>query len=125
MRDGTRRGRRGMGTRSVRMGALLAAAAVGVATQSVWGEAVTANWKTAASGNWLDGSRWTTDPAVPNNGVPEGTTYQAVINASGIGYTVTVDQDITVDGVLLDSPNGSSVSQTGGTFTTANGLQLK
>src|SRR5687768_15015240 len=90
-------------------GRALAAAAPLAASSSASAEPVTATWKSASSGNWIDGTRWSTDPAFPDNGVPAGVTYQAVINASGVGYAVTVGQDIAVDGVLLDAANATSV----------------
>jgi hypothetical protein len=63
---------------------------------------VAANWLSAVTGNWNDPTRWSTNPDFPNNG---GTTYDVTINATGAAYSVTLNQDITVDSVMLDSPD--------------------
>src|SRR4051812_20566044 len=35
----------------------------------------TANWLNAVNGNWTDASKWSTNPAYPNNGTPAGANY--------------------------------------------------
>ncbi|MBX3382383.1 MAG: hypothetical protein KF864_02635 [Phycisphaeraceae bacterium] len=63
----------------------------------------TATWQGAVSGNWTDGSRWSTNPDFPNNSGPN--TFNAVINALGTPYTVSLDADITIQSLALESPD--------------------
>jgi hypothetical protein len=67
---------------AVACAALSFAAAARAGTLSTWN---------GSSGNWTDGTRWSTAPVFPNNS-PDGT-YDAVIDAGN----VTVDQAITID----------------------------
>ena len=72
-------------------------------------------WVAAVSGNWTDPTKW--DDGEPNNG---GSDFDASIAASGTAYTVTLNSNITVDGLTLNSAN-ATVDQTSGTLTLANG----
>src|SRR5687767_12393091 len=59
--------------------ALVAAAALTAAPAR---GATTANWLGASDGNWIDPTRWSTNPAYPNNGTPAGVTCDARIAAA-------------------------------------------
>ncbi len=79
----------------------------------------TAIWDAGATGNWSDGTLWSTDPVFPNN---NGTDYNSVINSG----TVTLDQNIAIATL---SGNGGTVFLAGSnlltigdnTFTTFSG----
>jgi hypothetical protein len=74
----------------------------------------TATWVSEKSGNWTDTKRWSSHPHYPNNGIPVGRNYQAVINATGgIPYTATINSNITVDGITIGSPD-AQIDQTAG-----------
>jgi hypothetical protein len=80
---------------------------------------ITSTWS-GNSGDWTDGTQWSTNPNYPNNGTPSGVSYDALINAPGAGaYTVSLSTSITTDSVTLSSPN-ATLSQTGGTLTTTS-----
>ncbi|XAL98824.1 PEP-CTERM sorting domain-containing protein [Phycisphaeraceae bacterium D3-23] len=55
----------------------------------------TATWD-GSDGNWSDAARWSTDPLFPDNG-NGGNTFDAIINSGD----VTLDQDITLEGLSL------------------------
>src|SRR4051794_26497847 len=95
--------------------ALLVAAAAGLAC-SLAAEAAgqtDANWLTAASGNWSDPSRWSTNPLYPNNGA--GNSYRAYIQATGSNYVVTSSGNVLLDYLRLNSAN-ATLRITGGVF---------
>jgi PEP-CTERM motif len=79
--------------------------------------AATSTWSAAASGNWLDAVNWSPNTFFPNNG-NGGVNYDAIINATGANYTVTLNGSVTVDSVTLDSAN-ATLSHTVGTLTSA------
>ncbi|KAB2662816.1 MAG: hypothetical protein DVB31_11195 [Verrucomicrobia bacterium] len=60
-------------------------------------------WKTAASGNWNDATKW-------SSGTVPGSTDTAVITNAG-NYTVTVNVPSTVSGLLFDPPSGAAIVQ--------------
>ena len=60
--------------------------------------AATVTWKAAVSGNWSDGTKWST-------GTPPGAADTAVIDIGGT-YTVTVNVAATVAGLTLNAPSG-------------------
>ncbi|HEX4054543.1 MAG TPA: hypothetical protein VHX86_09790 [Tepidisphaeraceae bacterium] len=66
----------------------------------------TASWN-GGSGNWTTASDWSTNPVYPNNGTPTGTTYQAVVAASGSPYTLTDNSTIAVDGLTVESASAT------------------
>ena len=77
---------------------------------------IPSSWLAAASGDWDDATQWSTDPNFPNNGSPLATdTYDVTIDATGPPYTVTLDTNITIDNLSLDSSD-ATVSHTTGTF---------
>src|SRR5580658_4621948 len=74
-----------------------------------------AAWNTDAGGDWATASNWSTNPNYPNNGTPSGTDYAATIAATGSQfYGVTIDSNITVDSLTLNS-NKVQVTQSSGT----------
>jgi len=79
---------------------------------------VTSTWNTGV-GNWgVDGS-WANAPALggfPNNGNGGVATYDAVISAIGSPYTVTLDLDIAVQNLMLNSAN-ATLNHTSGIFS--------
>ena len=71
-------------------------------------------------------SNWTNSPSgggFPNNGNGGVATYDAVINASGPAYTVTLNTDITVKNFALSSANGT-VDHTSGIFTATGSMNI-
>ena len=73
------------------------------------GMAIAAIW-TGTSGNWSDGTRWSTNPNFPNNGQPGANDlYDATLSN---GATITLDLPITIQRFTLTS----------GTVTGANPL---
>jgi hypothetical protein len=74
------------------------------------------SWSAASSDNWTSTTAWSTAPNFPNNGTPSGATYAATIAATGSAYTVTLNSDITVNSLTLNSAN-ATLDQTAGTFT--------
>ncbi len=71
-----------------------------------------AEWLDAVDGDWSDASNWSTD-VFPDNGTPlPEKRYEARIDAVGTPYTVTLDRDVTVDGLVLDSPDATLQQRT-------------
>ncbi|MGH7936947.1 MAG: beta strand repeat-containing protein, partial [Bryobacteraceae bacterium] len=56
---------------------------------------VTATWLHPADGNWTTATNWSSNPNFPNNGTPSNTLYDAVIDATGAPYTVTLANAVT------------------------------
>lgn len=65
----------------------------------------TATWSTPTSGNWTTMTVWDTAPVFPNNNGPN--TYNAVIGVTGAAYSVTLDQDITIENFDLTSTDAT------------------
>ncbi len=85
---------------------------------------IPSSWLSASSGAWDDAMQWSTDPEFPNNGSPDTTsTYDVTIDATGSPYTVTLDTNITIDNLSLDSSN-ATVSHTTGTFVVTGSAEL-
>lgn len=90
----------GDASRRARVIALAAGVACGVTgAGSAFGQ--TLNWGAASSGNWSDPLKWSP------NGVPNGPTFNAVINATGSAYTVTVDSNFSLNKITLNSANAT------------------
>ncbi len=64
------------------------------------GGPLVATWLAPVGGSWADASNWST-PDAPNNGVPQGAAYHAVIDVSGAPYTVALGGDVAVDRLTL------------------------
>src|SRR5208337_2269109 len=74
---------------------------------SLVGGLVTATWNTG-TGNWTTATQWNCTPGpgncVPNNSISN--TYDAVLNSTGVGDTLTLDNSlgpITIDGLTLSA----------------------
>jgi hypothetical protein len=83
----------------------------------------TASWSSAASGNWTDPTKWSTNPDYPNNGTPSGSTYWANIAAAGSPYQISLTTPITLTGATLSSPD-ATVNHTGSTVIFTDALNL-
>ncbi|MCX6877083.1 MAG: choice-of-anchor D domain-containing protein [Verrucomicrobia bacterium] len=84
---------------------------------------VVATWAGAASATWADDVNWTCVPGpnvFPNNG---GSTYNAVINASGGPYTVSLATDIVIQKLTLNSADATLELQSGN-LTALTGVTL-
>ncbi|CAG0959770.1 hypothetical protein PHYC_00660 [Phycisphaerales bacterium] len=85
----------------------IAGAALCLGGASALGQ-TTATWLSATnSGNWTNATFWSTDPVFPNNNGPN--LFHAVINATGQAYSVTLDQDITIEDFTLDSVDATFI----------------
>jgi hypothetical protein len=82
------------------------------------------NWSAAINGNWTDATKWSSNPNYPNNNTPTGTNYTATIAAGSAAYTVSIAQNITVDGLTLNSAS-ATVQQTAGVLDVNGTLDLK
>ncbi|MBN2578345.1 MAG: PEP-CTERM sorting domain-containing protein [Pirellulales bacterium] len=86
---------------------------VGVLWGICWSGETTAAPVVAAwidgTGDWTDGTRWSTSPDYPNNGTPVGATYNVVVDApSATAYTVSLSGvTVTIDSLLVDSANAT------------------
>src|SRR5687768_11049203 len=102
-------GRLVVGSRSLymerRRGAFRTLALAVCATSTACVAATGSNWLSAVNGTWSDASKWSTNPNYPNNGTPPATTYDAVIDAIGSAYVVTLNSNVTVDMLTLNSAN--------------------
>lgn len=65
---------------------------------------INSNWLSAASDNWSNPVRWSTNPDIPNNGA---NTYHAIITATGASYGVTLDLPITVTDLTVNSADAT------------------
>ena len=116
--------RRPVGQRTTnRLGKVLTALAAAIAAPVAPAASVNSEWTNPVSGNWTDGTKWSTTPNDPNNGTPSGVTYQALIDKVGpTPYSVTLNGNITIDSLSLSASN-ATLSHTSGTLTTS-GLTL-
>ena len=87
---------------------------------------VTSTWSSPVSGNWNAAANWNNVPLAggfPNNGGGGVGSYDAVINAAGGNYTVTLASDVTIEDLTLNAAN-ATLAHTGGTLTATGGLSL-
>jgi len=91
----------GDASRGARALALAAGMACGSASFVSSAAAQTLTWDTASNGNWSDPLKW--NP----NGVPNGPTFNAVIDATGTTYTVTVDSNFNLNKITLNSADAT------------------
>jgi len=116
------------GSRSVGKSVLIVALlGTAIVCRPIYGDSLptTASWTDPFDGLWSDASKWSTDPCYPDNDSPNaGDAYEAIIDAVGSAYTVTLDRDVSVDRLTLTSP-GAVLLQTGGTFSAADGIDLQ
>jgi hypothetical protein len=88
--------------------AIIAAAALTVGANA--SAQIAANWSLASNGTWGDAANWSSNPSIPNG--PSDTAY---IGAQGGSYIVTLNSNITVASLYLDSPS-AMLSHTSGTL---------
>jgi hypothetical protein len=97
------------------------AAAATLALSASFGPAlgdVSESWIAASGGNWANAAKWSPNTNYPNNGTPAGTDYQASISLPGSkAYTVTVNSNIAVDALTVNSPNATMDIASGGLLT--------
>ena len=87
---------------------------------------VTSTWAGPASGNWNAAANWTNAPlsgGFPDNGNAGVGVYDAVINAAGGNYTVTLATNITIEDLVLNS-GSATLSHTSGTLSASGGITL-
>jgi len=100
-------------------GFALAAQCFNPSRSAVLAADVTSTWSAAISGNWNVNANWTNVPALggfPDNGNGGVATYDAVIGPAGAPYTVTLNTNVTVEDLSLNSVN-ATLSHTSGTLT--------
>ncbi|HEX2475742.1 MAG TPA: hypothetical protein VHK01_13405, partial [Lacipirellulaceae bacterium] len=99
---------------------------ISLLAEIVFAADVTSTWSAATSGNWNANANWTNAPALggfPNNGNGGVVTYDAVINASGAPYTVTLSTNVTIEDLLLNSVD-ATLAHMSGTFTATGAISL-
>ncbi len=92
---------------------------------------VSANWLSAADGDWDVASNWSTDPIIPNNGFPNPADgYDVTIDAAGAPYQVSLTTPVTIDNFTLNSEDATvwagnaTVSLTGSAELEAGRLRV-
>jgi hypothetical protein len=83
---------------------------------------ITADWIAPVSGDWTNSGRWSSNPVYPNN--VGGNSYDAVVDATGAAYTLSLSTPITIDHLTLDSTSATIQQTDGGSLTLLNGLDL-
>ena len=68
------------------------------------GSTVQKTWTSPVSGNWTDGNKWSPS-GEPDNDAATGTSYDVLFNAAGAPYTVTYNDTVSVNSVVLNSPD--------------------
>jgi hypothetical protein len=75
--------------------------------------AINASWVGPVSSTWSDPTAWSTNPVFPNIDQPDpGDLYNATIGASGSPYTVTLDTDVTISRLTINSNAATFVQNT-------------
>jgi hypothetical protein len=100
---------------SSRCSAIVAAAGLALSLSSRALAQTDNNWTNAVSGNWVDPSKWSLG-VYPNDGTPPGSTYRAIFAAAGPAYVVTLNSNVTVSGLVLNSAS-LTLAHTAGTLT--------
>ncbi len=101
------------------MTTVVGALVVGVVGHAARAADITSTW-TAANGDWDNPANWDSNPQFPNNG---GQTFDAVIDAGGPDYTVTLDTTVAIEDLTLNSAS-ATVAHTAGTFTATGAADL-
>src|SRR2546430_4963936 len=99
------------------MRALWAAGCAGFALAPARTSADIASWLSATSGSWAQPVRWSTNPIYPVNGNPPGTNYDVTIGVTGAFYGVTLNSNVSVDSLLLNSSTGTLEVVSNGTLS--------
>ena len=107
-----------------RQGRILAAIASLAVFAGGASAATTSNWSNATSGNWNTPANWSSNPNYPNNGTPAGSTYNVNLAVSGSAYTVTLDGDVAVSNLTINSA-AATLSQTNGTLSLTGNLAIQ
>ena len=102
--------------------ALLASAA-GLTAQTAQSADSTSSWLNAVSGDWEDDSFWDTT-FFPNNGNGGFATHEAIINATGAPYTVTLNTNPSLDSLTIGSEDAELLLTPGMFLTVLNGMTL-
>jgi len=103
---------------------LTACLVVTLAIGYAWAQ-TTAEWSTAADGNWADAINWSTSPFIPNNGQPAtGDIYDVGIGAFGSVYEVTLDTDVALNQLDLDSFFATLKVTDTGSLEVSNGIHM-
>ena len=84
-------------------GLTLGIAILASTTGEVWSAQIDVSWLNAADGNWNDASNWDSVD-FPNNSVD---TFDVTIDATGSPYTVTLNSDVTIDNLAIDSTDAT------------------
>jgi hypothetical protein len=107
--------------RRARATSILFAAIGGVVFASRAGGATSTSWLLPADDSWTDPLAWSTNPVYPNNGQPNpADLYNVTIGASGSPYTVTLNSDITISSLLVNSTD-ATLAQSAGTLHIVDG----
>jgi hypothetical protein len=86
---------------------------------------IDARWSVAASGEWTVGANWSTDPSYPANGAPTtADVYNAVFDATGAKYTVTLSDDIAIAQLRLLSADATVAVAKGHVLTLGTGASV-
>ncbi len=105
--------------RAHRLSILVAAVGGVLASRSL--NAKNASWLAPGDDSWTSPAAWSINPSYPNNGSPDSADlYDVAIAAIGSPYTVTLNSDITISSLLLNSPD-ATLRQTSGTLRLADG----
>ena len=102
---------------------VMAAALTELAAHNLYAADSTSTWTNAVSGDWDIAANWTPNTFFPNNGNGGFATHDAIIDAVGANYTVTLDTNVTVEDLTLSSAN-ATLRHTTGTFTATDGIDL-
>src|SRR5689334_11195285 len=88
--------------------------------------AIDASWVNPVSDSWTSTTAWSTAPVFPNIDQPNpGDFYNAFITAGGgVGYSVTLDTDITLSKLTINSSVTTLVQNTGTLRTLDGGFNL-
>src|SRR3972149_1272929 len=90
---------------------------------TVHGADSTSTWTNAVSGEWDVAANWMPGTFFPNNGNGGFAPHDAVINAAGSNYTVTLDSNVTIEDLTVNSAN-ATLNHTTGDFTATSGIDL-
>src|SRR3954470_8664976 len=93
-----------------------------VATDRLSAQTVTASWLSPVSGNWTDGTQWTSSPDYPSN---NGTTnYNAAITPVGSPYTIELSDPVNLGTVTMSSGDATLNIGPGGTLNLSTRLSV-
>lgn len=85
---------------------LVLAAAVSLSSATFISAATESQWLKASSGDWTNAANWSSNPNYPNNGSPDpDDLYDAVIQATGSYYVVSLRNDVDLNRLSLSSAN--------------------